>query len=69
MRVLTAQTQLSKRVLFVLPIALFLLLNLINPGYMAPLYQTATGRSMLGLAVVGVLIGVWLMNRLAVLRY
>lgn len=68
-RVLTAQTQFSKRVLVSLPLVLFFLLNVLNPGYMSALYQTAAGRTTLTIGTVGILLGIWVMNRMAVLRY
>jgi tight adherence protein B len=68
-RVLTAQTQYSKRILTALPIVVFLVLNMINPQYMEPLYLTTMGRVMLIIAVVSVIVGVWFMNRLTILDY
>jgi tight adherence protein B len=68
-KVLTAQTQFSKRVLIALPIALFFALNLVSPDYMAPLLGTLIGKLMLGGAVLSLLIGVWAMNKLSVLKY
>src|SRR5204862_1993783 len=35
-RVLTAQTQMSKRVLLALPFIMFIVLNMLNPKYMTP---------------------------------
>jgi tight adherence protein B len=68
-RVLTAQTQFSKRILQALPFAIFVILCLINPEYMQPLYTTSTGKTILGAAGAGLLAGTYTMNRLAVLRY
>lgn len=68
-RVLTSQTQLSKRVLLALPIVMFGLLNLISPQYMELLYRTDMGRMLLAVAGVLMLFGAWLMNKMAVLRY
>ena len=68
-RVLTAQTQFSKRTLIALPIILFLALNLVSPQYMQMFYTTTTGRYMLIIMVSMVLFGTWVMNRLAVLRF
>lgn len=68
-RVLTAQAQLSKRVLVALPIVLFLGLNIMNPDYMDPLYHTTTGKFMITITVISVLIGSWVMNRMAIVRY
>lgn len=68
-RVLTAQTQFSKRVLLVLPFFVFVVLYMLNPHYMKPLYSTPLGQlmSVLGVAALG--IGTWMMNRLARLEY
>ena len=68
-RVLTAQTQLGKRILAGLPFVLFALLTVLNPDYMTPLYSTAMGRMLLAGAAVSVLIGIYVMNRMAVLRF
>jgi len=68
-RVLTAQTQFSKRVLVALPLVLFALLNVMNPKYVAPLYDTTTGQIMLAAAGVSILMGMWMMNRMIVLDY
>jgi tight adherence protein B len=68
-RVLTAQTQFSKRVLLALPVVMFIVLSLINAKYMEPLYNTLTGQIMLIVAVGLLILGAWLMNRMAVLKY
>jgi len=68
-RVLTAQTQLSKRILISLPIVLFFLLNVISPQYMVTFYTTWAGRFILAATGVSVLLGAWLMGRLSVLRF
>jgi tight adherence protein B len=68
-RVLTAQTQMSKRILIALPILLFLLLNLLSPEYMEMFYTTTPGKYMLIAMASTVLFGAWVMNRLAVLRF
>ena len=68
-RVLMAQTNMSKQILLSLPIILFVILNLLHPAYMEPLYSTSTGRMLLAIAGAQMIIGVWLMNRLAVIRY
>jgi len=54
-RVLTAQTQFSKRVLLALPFLVFISMNVINPTYMQPLYSTFGGQLILGCATVGML--------------
>lgn len=68
-RVLTAQTQLSKRALLALPLSVFVILNLINPNYMGTLYHSAQGRVLLIISVGLLLFGWWLMNRLAAIHY
>jgi tight adherence protein B len=68
-RVLSAQTQLSKRILVALPVFMFLILDLVNHEYMLPLYTTTTGKLMLAWAGCSTLLGLWIMNRMAVLRY
>lgn len=68
-RVLTAQTQFSKRVLIALPIILFVVLTALNPKYMYPMLHTQTGLILLGIAGGLVLLGTWVMNRMTVLQY
>jgi tight adherence protein B len=68
-RVLTAQTQFSKRILIAMPIILFLLLNVLSPQYMQTFYTTTTGRYLLAIMISIVLFGAWVMNRMAVLRF
>jgi len=68
-RVLTAQTQFSKRILVALPFVIFVVLNVINPRYMRPFYDTKEGQLALAIAGAGVLVGMWLMSKLAVLKY
>ncbi|MHC4562277.1 MAG: type II secretion system F family protein [Planctomycetota bacterium] len=68
-RVLTAQTQFSKRVLAALPLLLFVLLNVVNPKYIGPLYNEPTGQIMLSVAALSVMMGMWMMNRMTQLEY
>jgi tight adherence protein B len=64
-RVLTAQTQFSKRVLLALPFLIFVGMNLINPSYMRTLYTTGMGQLLLGVAVTGMVVGWMLMSYLS----
>ena len=68
-RVITAQTQFSKRILIGLPILMFFVLNFISPQYMQTFYTTTAGRYMLAIVALSVLIGSWVMNRISVLRF
>ncbi|GEM_PF-640098 len=68
-RVLTAQTQYSKKILLGLPFVLFFVLSVIRPNYLDPLYTTSMGKMLLAMTGVSMLLGMWTMNRLAALRY
>jgi len=52
-----------------LPVIVFGLLNIINPEYVEPMYSTEAGQLMLTIAVGGLLVGSWAMNKMAVLKY
>ncbi len=67
--ILTAQTQLSKRVLIALPFILLAGLTFLNADYMAPLFSTSIGHNLLAVAGVGMVLGIWMMNRVSQLRY
>jgi len=68
-RVLTAQTNLSAKVLIAMPIVMFILLNIISPDYMQLLYTTTTGKYMLTITILSVAMGWWVMKRLSVIRF
>ncbi len=68
-RVITAQTQFSKKILIAVPIVAFLGLHILNPQYMQPLYDTHTGRILIAVMILSVVLGSWLMNRMSVIRY
>jgi tight adherence protein B len=68
-RVLTAQTQFSKQVLLALPVGMFVLLNLMNPEYMKPLYTTGPGQMILGASAGMLCLGAWVMGKLAAIKY
>ena len=67
-RVLTAQTRFSTRILTALPFIVFFLVNLLNPGYMKPLFTTSAGQMMLLVAGTSLLFGTLLMKSLSRLR-
>jgi tight adherence protein B len=64
-RVLTAQTQFSKRILLALPLFIFVLLNMVNPQYMHPLYTTFTGQCLMAASAISLLLGWLMMNWLS----
>jgi tight adherence protein B len=68
-RVMTAATQFSKKVLISLPIMMFFLLDILNPEYMNPLYTTMAGRVMLISGSLSILFGAWIMNRMCILHF
>ena len=68
MRVLTAQTQFSKRILVALPLVLFVVVNIINPDYIEPMYSTTNGQILLAIAGAGIMAGSWVMNKMATLN-
>jgi tight adherence protein B len=68
-RVLTAQTQFSKMVLVSMPVIMFFAISAMNPEYMGPLYTTPTGNLLLVVALINILLGSWMMNKLAKIKY
>jgi tight adherence protein B len=64
-RVLTAQVQFSKVVLIAMPIFVFLMLNITNKDYMKPMFEDPTGNLLMIVMFVNIILGSWLMGRLA----
>jgi tight adherence protein B len=67
-RVLSAQTQMSKRILLVMPVAMFVVMNLMNRRYMEMFYSTGVGNALLLAACGSMLLGWFVMNRMAIVR-
>ena len=63
-KTLTAQGRLSGWILAALPVALSLLLSIINPNYLEPLITDPTGRMAIGAAVIMEIIGFIIIQRL-----
>jgi tight adherence protein B len=63
-RTLTAQGRMSRWVLTLLPIFLFLIINLINPTYIGILYHTTGGKVLLVLATIAVTSGSFVIKRI-----
>jgi tight adherence protein B len=61
---LTAQGRLSRWVVSFIPGALLVIITLMNPGYMSPLYHTSTGHLMLVVAAVLVISGSLVIKRI-----
>ncbi len=68
-RTLTAQTQLSKRILIALPFAMFVLLNVLAPSYTRIYYTSTEGQIALGAAAAAMVLGWWAMNKMVIVRY
>lgn len=68
-RVLTAQTQFSKRVLIAMPFVLIAILMVLKPDYLTPMWTTTVGKYLLGAAGIFLIIGSWVMNKIAKLNY
>jgi tight adherence protein B len=69
LKTLTAQTQLSKRVLLGLPFVMFIILSVLNPAYMTPFYTTRIGNILITIGVVMLGLGAWAMNKMVKLKY
>lgn len=67
-RGLTAMGRMSAYVLVGLPIFLALVLTLMNPTYMSPLYHTSTGHELMAIGVVGIGIGTMLLKKIVTFR-
>jgi tight adherence protein B len=67
-KTLTAQGRMSRWVVSLLPVGLFLLISLLNPGYFHPLWRHAAGRAMVVAAVLLVLGGSWVIKRIVEIK-
>jgi tight adherence protein B len=65
---LTAQGRFSRWVLTVLPLGLAIVLTLISPLYMHPLFHTLAGQLLLVVAAVCVAIGSWMIGKIVDIR-
>ncbi|MFP6584632.1 MAG: type II secretion system F family protein [Candidatus Hydrogenedentota bacterium] len=68
-RVLTSQTQLSKKVLMAIPLLLFIYMYFVQPGYLEPMFNTEVGRMLIVIALVLLFVGNHVMNKIAELDY
>jgi tight adherence protein B len=63
-RVHTAQGRLSGAMLVAIPFVLFVVLNLLNPGYSAPMFESETGRKIIYGTLVSMGVGVLVIRRI-----
>lgn len=68
-RILTASTKASKNALLAIPVLLFLLLNVMSPEYLEPMYSSYAGRAMLVGTVISMLFGASVMGKLSQIKY
>jgi tight adherence protein B len=64
LRSLTAMGRMSAGVLVVLPVFAAIGLSVVSPGYMAPLYQTSTGRTLIFAGAVMIAVGGLILKRI-----
>ena len=62
---LTAEARLSARVLSALPVAVFLLMLVVDPGFLKPMIEQFVGRVMLVVAGASIVVGHFLMSSIA----
>jgi tight adherence protein B len=62
---LTAESKLSARILGALPFVVFVAVNVLNPGFMKPLLAKDYGWWLMAGATTSVLIGYWMMMKIA----
>jgi len=63
-KVHTAQGRLTAGILVALPFALFVLLNLIKPGYTDPLFESDFGRKIVYAALAAMVLGILMIRRI-----
>jgi len=62
---LIAEPSMSARFLALLPVVVALILSLVSPQFLDPMIKSPGGRMVLGIAALGVMIGYWIMMRIA----
>jgi tight adherence protein B len=67
-RVLASEGKLSAIVLISLPFVICLMLLLVNPGFLEPLYTDPAGRLLIGAAVILMVMGIFIMKRMISIR-
>jgi tight adherence protein B len=66
--VLTSQARFSGRVVGLLPVFIFVIMSVLNPGFTGPLLTHPLGNVILGFAVICVLLGFWLIRKLSEIK-
>jgi tight adherence protein B len=68
LKVLTSQSRLSAQIIGALPILLAFVLNYLSPGYMQILFQDQLGRTLLTVAILLEVAGIFIMNRMSTMK-
>jgi len=68
-KVYTAQGRMTGAVLIALPFIAFVLLNLVRPGYTAPLFESETGLKMVYGTLVSMALGAFFIRRIIRIKY
>ena len=68
-KVYTAQGRMTGAVLIALPFIAFVLLNLVRPGYTAPLFESDTGLKMVYGTLVSMALGAFFIRRIIRIKY
>jgi len=66
---LTSMGRLSAAILISLPFGLVLIMSVINPSYMAPLFTTSVGHLLIGFCLVSMTIGGLILKRIVTVGY
>lgn len=67
-RTLSAQSRMSAIIIGVLPVAMALILSILNPNYLKPLFTETLGQILLAGAVIMVIVGALLLKKIATLE-
>jgi tight adherence protein B len=68
-KVYTAQGRMTGAVLIALPFIAFVMLNLVRPGYTAPLFESDTGQKMVYGTLVSMALGAFFIRRIIRIKY
>lgn len=68
-KVYTAQGRMTGAILIALPFVSFILLNIVRPGYTAPLFETEIGRKMIYGTLVSITLGTIFIRRIIQIKY
>jgi tight adherence protein B len=68
-RVYTAQGRMTGAVLLALPFVAFVLLNLLRPGYTAPLFESDTGHKMIYITLTSMALGTIVIRKIIEVKY